>query len=418
MPPPNEGSNVAPAIAGSNGSGGVSSKRLAAPTICSCGEQVDPHFINKLLPDLEDRNKCRLCKVYLLLHRGLEVHKYCYGRALTSRKRKVLRLSTDNTSLQFWPLSSSPSHGHSVSLSDISGVVFGAYTCTFKKQKAENLPPHWAAFSLISPARTYDFSAPRPEVVECCITGLQQALWQKRREDPSLTPPRIDINAPNVGKTLFKPWPLGFFLWMRLRFRLQEQAQKEKLAPDHMLWVIFMRCAFKSEDELSKGRFIDMAEKLQTQCEFSADEEKGEMKNLGMRYRFQKQRVLQIVEDTYHCQMNTFLPRAPAALIGMSTQAEPGRCSGDGQSDDQASRRDGTTGNAGKLLQQALMTKQNTRMKKLDGQDTRKELLLAKEESSLPKDTGQRDAGPGAVPAAKPAGSAFGSGSSTEAKAE
>jgi len=241
-----------------------------------------------------------------------------------------------------------------VPVNDILGVVFGAYTCTFKKQRTVDLPPHWAAFSLVGRSRTYDFSARDPEVVECCVRMLQRVVWDRR--SPFCSPalgmlpeggseavhssdnggdasqesrqgtPAISASAsgtsgasasgppcPDLGA--FEPWPLGFFLWMRLRFRLQEEAQKKSLSPDQMLWTVFMRCAFLSSDEVSKARFIDMAEKLQQENDFR-DPSGAEMRELSLKIRFQKEREMDIVKDRYECHIETFLPRAPRAVVG------------------------------------------------------------------------------------------------------
>jgi len=297
---------------------------------CACGEPVDPQFASKIIQDtppiLDVRGKCRQCKVLMLLHEGIEVDKYCYHSSPINRRRKVLQLSEDKGTLQYWPRSRPRSWAKVVQLKEILGVVFGAYTHTFKKQRASEVPPHWASFSLVGLDRSYDFSAKIPDTVECCIRGFQQVLWKRQQQAiaASLSAPNPVSAQPMRQFTAAEPWSLGLFLWMRLRFRLQEEAQKRSLGPDHMLWVVFMHCAFKSSDELTKARFIHMAEGLKDQYQFRVDVG-PDMRDLYLKIRFQKERVLEIVEDRYECHIHTFLPRAPSAVVGGANRNSGGR---------------------------------------------------------------------------------------------
>merc|ERR1712014_475119 len=101
-----------------------------------------------------------------------------------------------------------------------------------------------------------------------------------------------------------------------------EEAGKDQLGPDQMLWIVFMRCAFLSSHELAKSRFTNMAKKLQDEYEKTHNGVKlaldgdGEIKEICNRITFQRERVLQIVEDRYVCQIQSFLPRAPSAVVG------------------------------------------------------------------------------------------------------
>lgn len=140
---------------------------------------------------------------------------------------------------------------------------------------------------------------------------FQQLVW-KRRAVLKDHHHHANLICPSLGA--FEPWPLGFFLWMRLRFRLQEEAQKRNLRPDHMLWTVFMKCAFLTTNEVQKARFIDMAEKLQNEHAFEAG--LGEMRDLSVKIRFQKEREMDIVKNRYECNIATFLPRAPSAVVG------------------------------------------------------------------------------------------------------
>jgi len=241
----------------------------------------------------------------------------------------MLRLSEDNEELQYWSKRRSSLKSISIPVSDVHGVVFGAYTCTFKKQKPTDLPPNWAAFSLIGDVRSFDFSARVPEVVECCVLGLQQIVWERRQIEKA----QALATSAIMKNFAFEPWPPGFFLWMRLRFRLQEQAAKRVMAPDHMLWIVFMKCAFSSQSEFSKGRFINMAEKLQNENNFDPRFDPGLASGAGLersgeivkgsaqfpgraKLEFQKERVKLIVDDEYRCPMHRFLPGAPQAVVG------------------------------------------------------------------------------------------------------
>jgi hypothetical protein len=256
----------------------------------------------------------------------VEVDKYCYGGSLFSRKRKLMRLSEDQEELYFWTRHRSSKWQVTVSLKDIFGVVFGAYTCTFKKQTATNMPPHWSAFSLIGRGRTYDFSARDPDVVECCVRTLQQLVWERRGGIQALPTDKSRswephqsshsiVSMPSIKP--FEPWPVGFFLWMRLRFRLQQEAQKRSLGPEYMLWTVFMRCAFLSTNEVTKARFIDMAEKLIQELGLTSS---SGMQELSVKINFQKDRQMDIVKDRYVCRIENFMPRAPSGVVGGSRE--------------------------------------------------------------------------------------------------
>jgi len=298
---------------------------------CECGKQADPPFCKRFLKSPEQASLCRECKAVVVLQGQVQVDKYCYSGWLFSRKKKLLRLSKDKEELIFGAMHHS-AWQVTVPLKELIGVVFGAYTLTFKKQSAKSSPPHWAAFSLVARDRTYDFSCRDPEIVECCVRTFQQLIWDRRyslaigkspkpsiaikcgRAEEIIDRDR-DIICPGLGA--FRPWPTGFFLWMRLRFRLQEEAQKRNLEPDHMLWTVFMRAAFLSDNEVTKARFIDMAEKLQTEHAFTLA---NEMRDLSVKIQFQKEREMDIVKDRYECHIDTFLPSAPTAVTGGATK--------------------------------------------------------------------------------------------------
>lgn len=295
--------------------------------ICSqCAKEADQSFCEALFERSGIhgcRDMCRECKSLRLLEEYVEVDKYCYSAWFFSRKRKRLRLRREQDELMicFWPAHRSSSWKISVPVRDIIGVVFGAYTCTFKRQSNQNMPPHWAAFSLVGRHRTYDFAARDPEVVECCVRTFQKAICEKRSEmieRGRLGIPIKDLACPDLGT--FDPWPLGFFLWMRLRFRLQDEASKRRLGVDHMLWIVFMKCAFLTSDERSKARFIDMAEQLHRDGTFEPGS--TEMRDLSTKIQFQKDREMAIVKDRYECRVDTFLPRAPTAVLGTAQPAK------------------------------------------------------------------------------------------------
>lgn len=256
-------------------------------------------------------------QIFQLLHKGVDVEKYSFGRALLGhRKRKRLRLSADNHEILYGPRTegADPEEDYSkfaknaaaVPINEILGVVFGAYTCTFKKQKPRHIPPHRSAFSLIGRHRTYDFRSDDPEVVETCILGIQQLTWDLARE---------------TGTTRHKlpPWSLGAFLWMRLRFRLQETARKAGTDMAQMLWIVFMRCAFAEENILVKRRFLEMAGYLERRYGL----ERGQGASTGMsaehlRTLYQRDRAEAILEGHYECKLEQCLPRAPPG-VGQDT---------------------------------------------------------------------------------------------------
>merc|ERR1711879_846327 len=143
---------------------------------------ADPVFLQKhlCLQEFKVDEWCRECKAFLLLERRVEVDKYSYNGWFFNRSKKFLKLSDDRQEFSFWSKHRSRHFQVAVPISDILGVVFGAYTCTFKKQRHVDQPPHWSAFSLIGRTRTYDFSAHDPQIVECCVRTLQQVIWDKR----------------------------------------------------------------------------------------------------------------------------------------------------------------------------------------------------------------------------------------------
>merc|ERR1719453_1709046 len=141
-------------------------------------------FLKKLLP--EAVQKCRFCKILQMLTKGVKTEKYTYGPALIPRKQKFLWLSKDYQDLYYRPksrkgapLTPGAAGTVTVPLSEALGIVYGAYTATFKKLKLQDVPPHWAAFSIVSRYRTYDFTCRSPEAVEACVMGLQHVIYER-----------------------------------------------------------------------------------------------------------------------------------------------------------------------------------------------------------------------------------------------
>ncbi|CAE8715375.1 unnamed protein product, partial [Polarella glacialis] len=121
----------------------------------------------------------RLRLAVKLLTGGVEVSKYSYYLHWLHPKLKILRLSEDRSTLVVTPKRLVLTRGRiakavHIPITEISGVVQGAYTSTFKSLRAASKPPHWAAFSIIGACRTFDFSAEIALVVEACVLGLQQ----------------------------------------------------------------------------------------------------------------------------------------------------------------------------------------------------------------------------------------------------
>lgn len=310
--------------------------------LCSCGRPSDPEFLARLGPGdtvhsdwsaksllMSPRDhspavpppsskECRRCKEALLLRGGILVDKYCFGHCVVSRKKKVLKVDLDKGVLEIWPTGEKwfrKKVASIVDLSSLTGVVFGAYTYTFKKQREKNCPPCWSTFSLIGTHRTYDFSSRLPEVVESAVRGLQQIIWDMTRVPATLQP---DLSALSVkrddGGHVFRPMDLGFFLWMRMRFRLQEAAGEQNIGSDFMLWMVFMRCAFRSTSEIQKQRFIHMAHKLHQPPWQLPVEDQWANQTLA-KVQFQRDRVVAMVSDSYDCKIHMFLPRAPHAVV-------------------------------------------------------------------------------------------------------
>lgn len=267
---------------------------------CDCGKAVDPFFLQKQLP--EASKKCRFCKVLQLLTQGIKTDKYSHGPAWIKRKQKVIWLSEDYQDLFYRPKNrKSPSCIVTVPLSEALGVVYGAYTSTFKQLKDSAMPPHWAAFSLVSRYRTYDFSARSAEAVEACVMGLQHIIYERRQ----------DKHASSSRMTALEPWTLGFFLWMRLRFRLQEEAVKANTDPTRMLWIVFMRCAFACPEENSKRRFIGMAKRLERDLKGSKKVEDLDISTKESRYMrvlCQKNRAENIIKGVWYCMIEQYIP--------------------------------------------------------------------------------------------------------------
>eukprot|EP00927_Polykrikos_kofoidii_P038547 TRINITY_DN32953_c0_g1_i1.p1 TRINITY_DN32953_c0_g1~~TRINITY_DN32953_c0_g1_i1.p1 ORF type:complete len:307 (-),score=27.76 TRINITY_DN32953_c0_g1_i1:71-991(-) len=289
----------------------IASSTVTSNTLCICEKHaIDVNFLSgRLLPasnSTDDlRRRCRECKVLLLLRQGLELDKYPYHTSIMGRRKQVLSLDEDGETLLFRPKRLSKSWSVSVSLSEIRGIVFGANTSTFKRLKASDVPPHWAAFSLICRRRTYDFSCSSSDVVESCVRGLQQVLWQRRPASPRGISPTF-------------PWPLGLYLWMRLRLRLQDAACKSTLSVEHQLWIVFTSCSLKSSDELTKSRFMFMAGSLSEKYRFDYAKN-TDLKDIHHKILFQRDRINDIDENRYASQIQCSLPRSGISCnIGMT----------------------------------------------------------------------------------------------------
>lgn len=272
-----------------------------ANNLCDCGRRVDTEYLKYMLPDAAQ--KCRFCKTLMLLTTGIKVEKYCYGQAVVKRKTKLLWLSEDYQDLYYKRKNSKISSAVAVPLSEALGVVYGAYTSTFKRQKDSDMPPHWAAFSIVSRYRTYDFSAHHSQAVEAAVMGLQQVIWERRQDKHE--------SGSSIKMSPLKPWSLGFFLWMRLRFRLQEHALKAKTDPNHMLWIVFMRCAFACPEENSKRRFIGMAKRLEKDLKLMQGSwEVGDIDPAHMRTLCQKNRAENIIKGVWYCMIDQYIPHS------------------------------------------------------------------------------------------------------------
>lgn len=300
--------------------------------LCSCGRHSDPEFLAVIRPANlttltsprdhahavlpASSTECRQCKEALLLQGGILVDKYCFGHCVVNRKKKVLKLNLEKHVLEIWPVGRKWFRKREASIIEIAGlagVIFGAYTYTFKKQRDSNCPPCWSTFSLVGAHRTYDFSSRLPEVVESAVRGLQQIIWDltgiPRAPDP--LPPGIEGED---GSRAVPPMNLGFFLWMRMRFRLQEAAGDQGIGPNYMLWMLFMGCAFRSKSEIQKQRFIHMAHKLH-QTPWDLPKESDWANQTLAKVQFQRDRVVAMVSHSYDCKIHTFLPRAPHAVV-------------------------------------------------------------------------------------------------------
>jgi len=142
-----------------------------------------------------------------LMKQGGYFYKHDYGR--NKRSRKELKLSSDGLKLTWKSVganegagtdrgspsargilrSASFSRGSSISLSDVSHIIFGPYTDTFaKKTVHDRQDPRWACFSLVlRESRTIDFAAEDEATLLPWLLGLQQLIvfFSPSLSDPS-----------------------------------------------------------------------------------------------------------------------------------------------------------------------------------------------------------------------------------------
>jgi len=138
-----------------------------------------------------------------LLKGGGYFYKHDYGRS--KRSRKWLVLSTDGLSLRWRSVgahevvssgdgsstarggstsarglirSSSFSRYTTISIADVSHIIYGPYTDTFsKKTPHDRVDPRWACFSLVMrESRTVDFAAENEAPLLSWLLGLQQLI--------------------------------------------------------------------------------------------------------------------------------------------------------------------------------------------------------------------------------------------------
>merc|ERR1719230_528444 len=136
-----------------------------------------------------------------MMKQGGYFFKHDFGRS--KRGRKHLRLSTDGLKITWKAVEanevvkdgsgtdrgSSPSVGKilrsasfsrttSITLSDVSHIIYGPYTDTFaKKTSHDRVDPRWACFSLVlREARTVDFAAEDEPSMLPWLLGLQQLI--------------------------------------------------------------------------------------------------------------------------------------------------------------------------------------------------------------------------------------------------
>jgi hypothetical protein len=135
-----------------------------------------------------------------LMKKGGYFYKHDYGRA--KRSRKHLKLSTDGLKITWKAVgqnevvpdgsgtdrgaspsrsilrSASFSRSTSITLADVSHIIFGPYTDTFaKKTSHDRVDPRWACFSLVlRESRTVDFAAEDETSLLPWLLGLQQLI--------------------------------------------------------------------------------------------------------------------------------------------------------------------------------------------------------------------------------------------------
>jgi len=134
-----------------------------------------------------------------MMKAGSYFYKHDFGR--NKRGRKFLKLSNDGLSLKWKSVgqnevvagsesergspsargilrSASFSRSTSITLSDVSHIIYGPYTDTFaKKTSYDRVDPRWSCFSLVlRESRTVDFAAEAEEVLLPWLLGLQQLI--------------------------------------------------------------------------------------------------------------------------------------------------------------------------------------------------------------------------------------------------
>eukprot|EP00916_Digyalum_oweni_P007786 GHVL01013098.1.p1 GENE.GHVL01013098.1~~GHVL01013098.1.p1 ORF type:complete len:282 (-),score=26.30 GHVL01013098.1:777-1622(-) len=213
-------------------------------TCLRCGQRpIDEQGFMDGVPGLP-QPLCRRCKRFQILRIGWPLYKYRYKihTVTPNRRIKILSLTADLRSFVYkhW-FNNKEKH---VKLSTIIGIIFGACSWTFKRISPASRPPNWAAFSLITEERTYDFVCYHPNIIECCVLGLQELIQRP-------------FNRHALYKVLdFHVLSLGEFLWMRARFKLNEMATLEGVTETLMLWVILMKSALQATNVAHKIRFL------------------------------------------------------------------------------------------------------------------------------------------------------------------
>jgi hypothetical protein len=204
-----------------------------------------------------------------MMTQGNYFYKHDFGR--NKRSRKWLVLSTDNLSLRWRSVganevvgqgdgstsarggssargilrSASFSRYTTISLSDVSHIIYGPYTDTFaRKSHHDRKDSRWCCFSLVlRESRTVDFAAEDESILLPWLLGLQQLIVYF---SPTLTSPE-------------ERWTLSKLHLQKLRLKVSGESDKSGQGPYDVVLSAVLDVANQVQADSSKATVLQAA---------------------------------------------------------------------------------------------------------------------------------------------------------------